>query len=66
MVFQSFNLWQHRTLIQNVTEVPIHVLNVPKDDLDSLVQEALDDPSTAGNPVPLTRDTTRALLEDCF
>lgn len=31
MVFQSFNLWQHRTLIENVVEVPIHVLKVPKD-----------------------------------
>ncbi|WP_082490972.1 ATP-binding cassette domain-containing protein [Aureimonas sp. Leaf454] len=31
MVFQSFNLWQHRTLIENVTEVPVHVLKVPKD-----------------------------------
>jgi polar amino acid transport system ATP-binding protein len=31
MVFQSFNLWQHMTVLQNVTEVPIHVLGVPKD-----------------------------------
>ncbi len=26
MVFQSFNLWQHMTLLENVIEVPIHVL----------------------------------------
>jgi octopine/nopaline transport system ATP-binding protein len=26
MVFQSFNLWQHMTLRENVIEVPIHVL----------------------------------------
>jgi arginine/ornithine transport system ATP-binding protein len=25
-VFQSFNLWQHRTAIENVTEAPVHVL----------------------------------------
>jgi arginine/ornithine transport system ATP-binding protein len=25
-VFQSFNLWQHRTALENVTEAPIHVL----------------------------------------
>jgi len=25
-VFQSFNLWQHRTAIENVIEAPIHVL----------------------------------------
>ena len=30
MVFQSFNLWSHMTLIQNVMEVPVHVLGVPK------------------------------------
>ncbi len=32
MVFQSFNLWQHMTLIGNVVEAPIHVLKVPKDE----------------------------------
>ncbi len=30
MVFQSFNLWQHLTVMQNVIEAPIHVLGVPK------------------------------------
>jgi polar amino acid transport system ATP-binding protein len=30
MVFQSFNLWSHMTLIENVIEVPIHVLGVPR------------------------------------
>lgn len=32
MVFQSFNLWQHMTVLQNVTEAPVHVLGVPKDE----------------------------------
>lgn len=31
MVFQAFNLWTHRTLLENVIEVPVHVLKVPKD-----------------------------------
>ncbi|NKN39112.1 ATP-binding cassette domain-containing protein [Agrobacterium sp. a22-2] len=31
MVFQSFNLWQHMTVLQNVVEVPIHVLGVQRD-----------------------------------
>jgi ABC-type histidine transport system ATPase subunit len=26
MVFQSFNLWAHRTVLENVIEMPIHVL----------------------------------------
>ena len=30
MVFQSFNLWSHMTVIQNVMEVPIHVLGLTK------------------------------------
>lgn len=31
MVFQSFNLWQHMTVLQNVIEVPTQVLGVSKD-----------------------------------
>ncbi len=30
MVFQQFNLWTHRTLLENVIEVPVHVLKVPR------------------------------------
>jgi octopine/nopaline transport system ATP-binding protein len=30
MVFQSFNLWQHMTVLQNVMEAPVHVLKQPK------------------------------------
>ena len=31
MVFQSFNLWTHRTVLENLIEVPVHVLKLPKD-----------------------------------
>ncbi|BFQ93190.1 amino acid ABC transporter ATP-binding protein [Gallibacterium anatis] len=30
MVFQSFNLWPHLTILGNVIEAPVHVLGVPK------------------------------------
>lgn len=30
MVFQSFNLWSHLTVLENVIEAPIHVLGVPR------------------------------------
>jgi ABC-type histidine transport system ATPase subunit len=30
MVFQSFNLWQHMTVMENVIEAPVHVLKLPK------------------------------------
>ncbi len=29
-VFQSFNLWQHMTVLQNVVEVPVHVQRRPR------------------------------------
>lgn len=30
MVFQSFNLWAHRTVLENVIEAPVHVMGVPR------------------------------------
>jgi ABC-type histidine transport system ATPase subunit len=30
MVFQSFNLWAHMTVLQNVIEAPVHVLKRPR------------------------------------
>jgi polar amino acid transport system ATP-binding protein len=32
MVFQSFNLWPHFTVLQNVIEAPVHVLGMSKGD----------------------------------
>ena len=31
MVFQQFNLWAHKTVLENVIEAPIHVLGLSKD-----------------------------------
>jgi octopine/nopaline transport system ATP-binding protein len=41
MVFQSFNLWQHMTVIQNVMEVPVQVLGVSKDAAYAKAEELL-------------------------
>lgn len=30
MVFQSFNLWAHMTVLENLIEAPVHVLKIPK------------------------------------
>lgn len=30
MVFQQFNLWSHKTILENLIEVPVHVLGVPR------------------------------------
>ncbi|MBX4904859.1 ABC transporter ATP-binding protein [Rhizobium bangladeshense] len=30
MVFQSFNLWAHRTVLENVIEAPVHVMGVSR------------------------------------
>ena len=32
MVFQNFNLWTHKTVLENLIEVPIHVMKCPKDE----------------------------------
>jgi 4-hydroxybutyrate dehydrogenase len=37
-------------------------LGVPEPDVDAIVRGALADPSTGGNPVPMTEENTRALL----
>lgn len=39
MVFQSFNLWSHMTVLGNVTEGPVHVLKRPKQECR---EEAMD------------------------
>jgi len=41
-------------------------LGVIDPDLDRLVKEAIADPSTGGNPIPLTPENTRALFEACI
>ena len=32
MVFQHFNLWAHKTVLQNIIEAPVHVLGLGKDE----------------------------------
>ncbi len=32
MVFQSFNLWSHRTVLENIIEGPVHVLGMSKNE----------------------------------
>lgn len=40
-VFQSFNLWAHMTVLQNVMEGPVQVLRRPKEDVRSEAMEIL-------------------------
>ena len=42
MVFQQFNLWSHMTLLQNVIEVPVHVLGVKKDEAVASAEKLLE------------------------
>ena len=42
MVFQSFNLFPHRTVLQNVTEAPIHVLGLDPDQAEARARRLLD------------------------
>ena len=41
MVFQSFNLWSHMTVIENVIEAPLHVLKLPKAEAVEEAEELL-------------------------
>lgn len=45
----------------NLTE-----MGITKPDMDRLVKGALIDPSTGGNPIPMTDENTRPLIERCF
>ena len=42
MVFQSFNLWSHMTVLENVIEAPVHVLKRPKSDAVALAMSLLE------------------------
>ncbi|MFO1350291.1 MAG: ABC transporter ATP-binding protein [Gammaproteobacteria bacterium] len=46
MVFQSFNLWSHMTVLENLIEAPIHVRKIPK-------REAIDKAEALLNKVGL-------------
>ncbi|WP_377810143.1 amino acid ABC transporter ATP-binding protein [Azospirillum sp. A29] len=41
MVFQSFNLFRHMTVLQNVMSGPIHVLRTPKAEAEALARDLL-------------------------
>ena len=42
MVFQSFNLWSHMTILENIIEAPIHVLKVPRKEAMDRAEQLLD------------------------
>jgi octopine/nopaline transport system ATP-binding protein len=41
MVFQSFNLWTHKTVLENLIEVPVHVLKLPKSEAETRARALL-------------------------
>ena len=42
MVFQSFNLFPHRSVLANVTEAPLHVLRLPRSEAEGRARKLLD------------------------
>lgn len=40
-VFQNFNLWPHRTVLENIIEAPVHVLKRSKDEAIARAEELL-------------------------
>ena len=41
MVFQQFNLWPHKTVLENVIETPVQVKKVKKEDAIKKAEELL-------------------------
>lgn len=41
MVFQNFNLWTHKTVLENLIEVPVHVLKLPRADAEARAHKLL-------------------------
>jgi len=42
MVFQSFNLWQHMTVLGNIIEAPVQVMGVPRDQAIARAEKLLE------------------------
>lgn len=42
MVFQQFNLWPHKTVLENVMECPVHVKKMSKDDTEKKAMSLLE------------------------
>jgi len=42
MVFQSFNLFPHKTVLQNVTLAPVKLKGMPRDEADAMARRLLD------------------------
>lgn len=42
MVFQQFNLWPHKTVLENVMECPVHVKKIKKDEAKKTAIELLE------------------------
>ena len=41
MVFQSFNLWTHKTVLENLIEVPVHVMKTPRVEAEARARKLL-------------------------
>ena len=59
MVFQHFNLWSHMTVLQNVSEAPVHVLGVSREEAEAraikyLEKVGIDERARAKYPVHLS------------
>ena len=41
MVFQGFNLWTHKTVLENLIEVPVHVMKTPRAEAEARARKLL-------------------------
>ena len=61
-------LFDHVMAMRAEFSIPANLsaLGVTESRLDELTEMALEDPSCGGNPVEMTRENTRKLLQDCL
>jgi ABC-type histidine transport system ATPase subunit len=60
MVFQQFNLWPHLTVLQNVTEAPVHVLKLPRREAVERIRPNCPADSSSASPSPARWRWTRS------
>ena len=62
----GFNGFREQVMrLRRMLDIPenLSAMGVKREDLDMLTEMALEDPSCGGNPIPMTRENTRALFE---
>lgn len=53
LVFQNFNLFPHYSVLRNITEAPVHVMKVPKEEAEKEARNLLERLGLGIRPTPI-------------